>query len=111
VTTLGIEFHRPVAFWTGSALVTAGVLAHLPDYIAAGEMQYHMAGMPMSAVMIAGMVFIAAGLALATWGLLPPRRVRAMAGEAVTYHLRAIDDARGRRLEELDGLKGQRQGN
>ena len=93
MTSPGIEFHRPLAFWTGSALVTAGVLAHLPDYMAAGDMRYHMAGMPMSAVMIVGMLLVAAGLPLAAWGLLPPRRPGRPDGQAVTYHLRAIDDA------------------
>jgi putative MFS transporter len=92
VTSLGIEFHRPVAFWTGAALVTGGVFAHLPDYVAAGDMQYHMAGMPMSALMVAGMFFVAGGLVLATWGLLPPRSATKR-GDAATYHLRAIDDA------------------
>ena len=95
MSSSGIEFHRPVAFWTGTALVTAGVLAHLPDYTAAGDMHYHMAGMPMSTIMVAGMFFVAGGLLLATWGLLPPARPASPhAGEALTYHLRAIDDAR-----------------
>ena len=88
----GIEFHRPVAFWTGAVLVTLGVVAHLPDFLSAGDMQYHMAGMPMTQVMIAGMVFVAAGMALATWGLLPPPRPPFAPG-ATHYQLRAIDDA------------------
>lgn len=89
--TQGISFHRPVAFWAGVSLVTAGVLAHLPDYLAAGDMHFHMAGMPMSRVMLAGMLFIAAGMVLATWGLLPPGP--AAGHRPTTYHLRAIDDA------------------
>src|SRR5688572_31936140 len=90
--TRGIEFHRPVVFWTGAFLVTLGVAAHLPDFLAAGEMQYHMAGMPMSQVMVAGMFFVAAGMVLATWGLLPPRRPHFAPGPTY-YHLRAIADA------------------
>jgi putative MFS transporter len=89
--THGISFHRPVAFWTGATFVTLGVLAHLPDYLAAGDMHFHMAGMPMSRVMIAGMFLVAAGMGLATWGLLPPKS--AAPHRATTYHLRAIDDA------------------
>jgi len=89
--THGISFHRPVAFWSGATLVTLGVLAHLPDYLAAGSMNFHMAGMPMGRVMIAGMFFVAAGMVLATWGLLPP--ASAAARRPATYHLRAIDDA------------------
>ncbi|HVG52972.1 MAG TPA: MFS transporter [Vicinamibacterales bacterium] len=89
--TQGISFHRPVAFWTGATFVTLGVLAHLPDYIAAGDMHFHMAGMPMGRVMIAGMFLVAAGMVLATWGLLPP--ASAATHRTMTYQLRAIDDA------------------
>ena len=89
--TTGISFHRPVAFWTGATFVTLGVLAHIPDYLAAGDMHFHMAGMPMSRVMVGGMFLVAAGMVLATWGLLAP--VPASARRPATYHLRAIDDA------------------
>jgi putative MFS transporter len=87
----GISFHRPLAFWSGATLVTLGVFAHIPDYLAAGSMNFHMAGMPMSRVMIAGMFFVAAGMVLATWGLLAP--ATSAARRPTTYHLRAIDDA------------------
>ena len=90
--TTGIEFHRPILFWTGAILITAGVLAHLPDFFAAGDMRYHMAGMPMSRLMVAGMFFIAGGMVLATWGLVPPPAARTRAS-AVSYQLRAIDEA------------------
>ena len=70
--TSGISFHRPVAFWTGATFVTVGVLAHIPDYLAAGDRHFHMAGMPMSRAMIVGMFLVAAGMGLATWGLLAP---------------------------------------
>ena len=72
--------------------MTLGVLAHLPDYLAAGDMHFHMAGMPMSRVMIAGMFLVAAGMVLATWGLLPPASAIGRTAPT-TYHLRAIDDA------------------
>ena len=88
--TEGISFHRPVAFWTGATLVTLGVLAHLPDYLAAESMHFHMAGMPMSTLMVAGMFFVAGGMVLATWGLLVPVSHH---GPRSAYHLRAIDDA------------------
>ena len=88
----GIEFHRPAAFWGGAALITTGVLAHLPDFLAAGDMHYRMAGMAMSTTMLAGMLFIAAGMVLAAWGLLPPPRSHRATG-AAEYQLRAIDDA------------------
>jgi putative MFS transporter len=87
----GIEFHRPVAFWTGAAAITAGVLLHLPDFLGARDMQYRMVGMPISAPMLAGMCLVAAGLLLATWGLLP--RAVLSQNAAARYQLRAIDDA------------------
>ena len=80
-----------MAFWTGAIFVTVGVLAHLPDYLAAADMHFHMAGMPMSRVMISGMFLVAAGMGLATYGLVAP--VAAASHRLTTYHLRAIDDA------------------
>ena len=88
----GIQFHRPVAFWIGAGLITAGVLAHLPDFVSAADMGYRMAGMPMSRLMVAGMFFVAAGMVLAAWGLIPPPSARVHAG-AAAYQLRAIDEA------------------
>jgi putative MFS transporter len=45
----------------------------------------------MSSMMIAGMWLIVVGMALATWGLVPPRA--AAPGRAATYHVHAIDEA------------------
>jgi putative MFS transporter len=90
VSQPGITFHHPAAFWTGTALITAGVLAHLPDFLSMGGMGYRMADMPMSALMTAGLVAIPIGLVLSAWGLRPPR---ATAAPASGFHLRAIDDA------------------
>jgi putative MFS transporter len=67
----GISFHRPLAFWLGCALMLAGVLAHGPMFIMSGPMHYHLAGMPMSPAMLAGMAIIPLGLALAAFGLMP----------------------------------------
>jgi putative MFS transporter len=86
--TTGISFHRPVAFWTGAAFVILGVLAHIPDYLAAGDMHFHMAGMPMSRVMISGMFLMAAGMVWPTWGLLAP----APASAHAACHLSAACD-------------------
>ena len=86
-----ITLHRPVAFWTGTTLMTAGVVAHLPDFLMMGDMQYRMVGMPITALMLAGMLFIVIGLALATWGLLPPKGFATQ--PATAFHLRAIDEA------------------
>jgi putative MFS transporter len=70
-TRRGFSFHHPVAVWSGCALIVAGVLAHLPMFLMGAPMGYRLAGMPMTATMLAGMALIPLGLGLAAWGLLP----------------------------------------
>ena len=92
----GIEFHRPIAFWTGTASVVAGVLLHLPDYFSARDMGYHLAGMPMHGWMLLGMALIVGGLVLAAWGLFPRKASlgeQRAAAQAGRFHVRAMDDA------------------
>jgi putative MFS transporter len=60
-----------LAFWAGCALVTLGVIAHLPMFLMGRHTHYVLAGMPMGASMMAGMGAIVAGIALAGYGLLP----------------------------------------
>ncbi|TLM74789.1 MFS transporter [Microbulbifer harenosus] len=71
MSTRGISFHHPFAFWLGCAGITAGVLAHIPMFMHAAHMHYHMAGMPMDTTMLVGMGLIPLGLVLATYGLMP----------------------------------------
>lgn len=59
------------AFALGCVAVTAGVCAHLPMFLMARAMHYHLAGMPMDSLMVAGMVLIVAGVFVAAYGLLP----------------------------------------
>ena len=66
-----LTFHHPVAFWLGSALIVAGVLAHLPMLAMAAPMHYHLAGMPMDRAMVIGMLLVALGVLLAAYGLMP----------------------------------------
>lgn len=66
-----ITFHHPVAFWFGCLTVAAGVCLHLPMYVMAAPMHFHLAGMPMDAGMLLGMALIPSGVLLAAWGLLP----------------------------------------
>lgn len=69
---IGLDQRRnALAFWLGSAVVTAGVILHLPMFLMARDMDYVMAGMPMDAGMLWGMVLIVAGVGLTAWGLLP----------------------------------------
>jgi putative MFS transporter len=97
MTSPRIHFHRPVAFWAGTAAILLGVGLHLPDFIGAGDMHYHMAGMVMSWMMFGGMALIVAGFVLAAWGLLPPASPGGggrLQPARTRYQLHAIDDAR-----------------
>lgn len=59
------------AFWLGSALVTAGVLAHLPMFWMGKDMGFRLVGMPMDAPMLWGMAAIVVGIGFAAYGLRP----------------------------------------
>ena len=80
------------AFALGCVGVTAGVLLHLPMFLMARSMGYHLAGMPMDSGMIFGMFLIIGGVIVAAWGLLP-RNLAAQraAGENIT--IAAPEDA------------------
>ena len=91
-TTLkGISFHHPVAFWLGCALLIAGVLSHGPMLAMGAHTHYHLAGMPMDPVMLAGMAVIPVGLLLAMYGLMPRleqmRQVLQRARDHVSFHI------------------------
>jgi putative MFS transporter len=90
----GVTFHHPLAFWAGTFAMMFGVLLHLPDFFAAGEMDYGMEGMPMSRTMLVGMAFILGGLAVAAYGVIPRGTglLRTSSGSA-GYRVRAMDDA------------------
>src|SRR5690606_17845809 len=65
------------AFWLGCALVTVGVVLHLPMFWMGRHNGFVLAGMPMDAGMLWGMATIVIGAGLAGYGLLPkalPRR-------------------------------------
>ncbi len=71
------------AFWGGCAIVTIGVLLHLPMYWMARDMGFHLAGMAMDPGMLAGMGFIVLGIGVTAYGLLPK-----------TVHALQLDGAR-----------------
>ena len=74
----------------------SGVLLHLPDFISMESMGYRISGMPMSDVMLAGIVLITVGLPLSVYGLIP--RFSSLFSyrekSATEYHIRAMDDAK-----------------
>jgi putative MFS transporter len=61
----------PWAFALGVSCVTIGVLLHLPMFVMGRQMGYRLSGMPVGWDMVAGMVAIVGGVALAAYGLLP----------------------------------------
>lgn len=88
----GSGFRHPVAFWTGALASTVGVLMHLPMYVSARDMGYHMHGMAPDATMITGMVLIVVGLALSFYGVMP-RSSGTISHNARQIRVRALDDA------------------
>jgi len=87
----GISFHHPIAFWVGCALLIAGVLSHGPMLAMGAHTHYHLAGMPMDPVMLAGMAVIPLGLLLSMYGLMPRleqmRQVLQRARDHASFHV------------------------
>ena len=93
--TSSINFYHPLAFWLGTFAVIFGVIAHIPMFLDAAEMNYHMAGMEMSAFMMTGMYAIVAGLFIVTYGLLPRNmlELRKHMHEDTDINIQAMDNA------------------
>lgn len=89
----GIEFHHPVAFWVGTLMLGAGVLAHLPMFMMAAPSGFKMVDMPVDATMIAGMFLIVAGLALSVYGLIPRRDALSRGRDGAAISLVSADNA------------------
>lgn len=75
-SSLFASWHKMVAFWGGSGMVTAGVALHFPMFWMGRETGFRLAGMPMERGMLVGMVLIVAGVIAAAGGLLPARKPR-----------------------------------
>jgi MFS transporter, putative metabolite:H+ symporter len=88
----GIEFHHPIAFWAGTLMLGAGVLAHLPMFMMAAPVGFRMVDMPVDGTMIAGMFLIVAGLVLSVYGLIP-RRLELNREEGPAISLVSADNA------------------
>jgi putative MFS transporter len=65
------ERRNALAFWLGCAVVTAGVVLHLPMFLMGRNTGYVLAGMPMGTDMLVGMALIVFGVLLTGYGLLP----------------------------------------
>lgn len=66
-----LERRGPWAFVVGVAAVTIGVLMHAPMFWMGRHNHFILNGMPVGWDMVAGMVLIVGGLAVAAYGLLP----------------------------------------
>jgi MFS transporter, putative metabolite:H+ symporter len=74
--TASVVGERAPYFWLGCAVVSAGILLHLPMLIHAHHMAGNrLVGMPMDRSMYVGMALIIVGVPLACWGALPNQRV------------------------------------
>lgn len=88
----GSSYEHPVAFWIGVTLVAVGVVLQLPMYYMARGMHYHVAGMPVTDDMLAGMAMMFLGLGVTTYSLFP--RWRPGRAEFGTVSITPLDDAR-----------------
>jgi putative MFS transporter len=80
-----------LAFWFGVIYILAGVSCHLPDLISRRGQHFHFGGLPLSNMMLFGMLLIVAGIAVAAYGLFPAQTgVKDLSAE---YQLHAMDDA------------------
>ena len=89
--SVAIARHRGVFFWLGCALISAGVLLHLPMLVHAHQMAGNqLVGMDMDAEMYAGMGLILFGVPLSCWGALPEKR--APHGDGAGTNFEASDE-------------------
>jgi putative MFS transporter len=88
-----IAYRSRLAFWSGVVAVSCGVALHLPMYIGAGDMHYHLSGMPIDASMQAGMGLILVGLGAAAYGLIPRGAADVNRRPATEWRVTALDDA------------------
>jgi putative MFS transporter len=81
------------AFWLGCAMVTVGVLLHLPMFWMGKDMGFVLAGMPMDNDMLFGMFLIVAGIFVSAYGLLP-RAIGEQVKSATRITVAAPEDAK-----------------
>jgi putative MFS transporter len=65
------ERRNALAFWLGCAIVTLGVVLHIPMFLMGAARSYVLTGMPMDAGMYWGMALIVVGIGMSAYGLLP----------------------------------------
>jgi putative MFS transporter len=73
-SSLFADWHKLIAFWSGSLMVAGGVALHLPMFWMGRNTGFKLVGMPMDQGMLWGMALIIFGYIAAGYGLLPRRR-------------------------------------
>lgn len=81
-----------LAFWFGVIYILAGVSCHLPDLVARRGQHFLFGGLPLTNMMLFGMVLIVAGIAVAAYGLFPVQS--GAEDRSAEYQLHCLDDAR-----------------
>jgi MFS transporter, putative metabolite:H+ symporter len=92
----GITFHNPLAFWSGAALVTIGVIANMPMLFAKKSTNYILAGTKADVGLIIGVLMIVVGTILTVIGVAPRQAFKRSASASARVHVRikAMDDAK-----------------
>lgn len=86
-------FHHPLSFWFGCILITLGVLSHIPMFVHASHMNFHMAGMPMDNTMLIGMAMIPIGLVFSCYGLMPRLASLRLHNDTDVIHFHVADNS------------------
>lgn len=76
--SLFASWQKKIGFLTGSAMVAAGVVLHMPMFLMGRYTHYRLVGMHMDVGMLIGMGLIIIGVGAAAYGLLPDGRHRRM---------------------------------
>lgn len=94
--TGGSRSYAAFAFWFGVAAVIFGVVAHIPMFIESSAMNYRMAGLKMSPLMLVGMYAIVAGICAVAYAVIAPgmRNAKRASRTLDDVHIRALDDAK-----------------
>ena len=103
--SMRIAFHHPLAFWLGCSVVAAGVCLHLPMYVMAAPLHFHLAGTPMDPEMLLGMD--ASGSESCAEELLQQSLDWARSQRALSWELRAVSSLARLRLRQGDPQEGR----
>ena len=85
--------YHSLAFWLGTLCILAGVACHLPDFVAARETHFQLAGMAMSKLMCIGMTLIVVGIAATIYGLFPAGHEK-IPDASADFELHSMDNAK-----------------